>query len=240
MTHDATPTADHAARDHVLTLLISAPDRPGLVAGVAGTLFEHDANILEADQHDDAGTGCSSSASGSRSAPRASPALRAAMQSSVDASGSTGRMRDRARAAPDGHLRVPRGPLPVRPARPPPLGRAALRHPAASSATTTIWRPSPPSSGCRSTWCPCPATPSPRRRTRQQQLLDDAGIDLIVLARYMRILSPDVRGALAGPRHQHPPLVPARVRRRAAVSPGARARRQAHRRHRPLRHDRAR
>ena len=56
MTHDATTT--HAQRrDHVLTLLISAPDRPGLVAGVAGTLFEHDANILEADQHDDQGTG---------------------------------------------------------------------------------------------------------------------------------------------------------------------------------------
>ncbi|MCY7420047.1 MAG: ACT domain-containing protein, partial [Chloroflexi bacterium] len=44
-------------RDRVLTLLISAPDKPGLVAGVAGTLYEHDANILEADQHDDAGTG---------------------------------------------------------------------------------------------------------------------------------------------------------------------------------------
>jgi len=45
------------SRDRVLTLLISAPDKPGLVAGVAGTLYEHDANILEADQHDDAGTG---------------------------------------------------------------------------------------------------------------------------------------------------------------------------------------
>ena len=56
MTHrpSAAPTTP---RDHVLTLLISAPDRPGLVAGVAGTLFEHDANILEADQHDDHGTG---------------------------------------------------------------------------------------------------------------------------------------------------------------------------------------
>ncbi len=50
------PLAD-GVRDHVLTLRISAPDRPGLVAGVAGTLFEHDTNILEADQYDDHGTG---------------------------------------------------------------------------------------------------------------------------------------------------------------------------------------
>lgn len=48
---------DGASDAHVLTLRISAPDRPGLVAGVAGTLFEHAANILEADQHDDHGTG---------------------------------------------------------------------------------------------------------------------------------------------------------------------------------------
>lgn len=51
------PHTDGTPRDHVLTLRISAPDRPGLMAGVAGTLFEHDANILEADQHDDHGTG---------------------------------------------------------------------------------------------------------------------------------------------------------------------------------------
>jgi predicted amino acid-binding ACT domain protein len=53
----AEPSTDGASRDHVPTLRISAPDRPGLVAGVAGTLFERDANILEADQYDDHGTG---------------------------------------------------------------------------------------------------------------------------------------------------------------------------------------
>ncbi|CAA9347795.1 MAG: Formyltetrahydrofolate deformylase, partial [uncultured Frankineae bacterium] len=39
-----------------------------------------------------------------------------------------------------------------------------------------------------------------------------------------------------GPGHQHPPLVPAELQGRAAVRPGARAGRQAHRRQRPLRH----
>ncbi len=51
------PRPDGASSDRALTLRISAPDRPGLVAGVAGTLFEHGANILEADQYDDHGTG---------------------------------------------------------------------------------------------------------------------------------------------------------------------------------------
>ena len=36
-------------------LLIDCPDRPGLVARVSGLLFEHGANILHADQHQDHG-----------------------------------------------------------------------------------------------------------------------------------------------------------------------------------------
>ena len=34
-------------------LLIDCPDRPGLVARVAGLLYERGANILHADQHQD-------------------------------------------------------------------------------------------------------------------------------------------------------------------------------------------
>src|SRR5277367_2728081 len=34
-------------------LLIDCPDRKGLVAGVSGLLYEHGANILHADQHQD-------------------------------------------------------------------------------------------------------------------------------------------------------------------------------------------
>ena len=34
-------------------LLIDCPDRKGLVARVAGLLYEHGANILHADQHQD-------------------------------------------------------------------------------------------------------------------------------------------------------------------------------------------
>src|SRR4051812_5511826 len=38
-------------------LLIDCPDRKGLVAGIANFLLEHDANILHADQHQDAQLG---------------------------------------------------------------------------------------------------------------------------------------------------------------------------------------
>src|SRR6185436_7565474 len=36
---------------HVARLLISCPDRPGIVAAVSRFLFEHGANVLDADQH---------------------------------------------------------------------------------------------------------------------------------------------------------------------------------------------
>jgi formyltetrahydrofolate deformylase len=40
-----------ASSAHVARLLISCPDRPGIVAAVSRFLFEHGANILDADQH---------------------------------------------------------------------------------------------------------------------------------------------------------------------------------------------
>ena len=39
---------------HTATLLISCPDQKGLVAGIADFLLRHNANILHADQHQDA------------------------------------------------------------------------------------------------------------------------------------------------------------------------------------------
>ncbi len=43
-----------AAPEHLATLLVSCPDRPGLVAALAQLLYGHGANILDADQHTDA------------------------------------------------------------------------------------------------------------------------------------------------------------------------------------------
>ena len=74
---------------------------------------------------------------------------------------------------------------------------------------------------------------------RMSELLDGK-VDLVVLARYMQIVSPGVRRALAAPDHQHPPLLPPGVRRRRSVPAGLRARREDRRGDRPLRHRRAR
>ena len=82
-----------------------------------------------------------------------------------------------------------------------------------------------------------PVDPADKAAAEQAQLrrLDELEVDLVVLARYMQILSPDFVGPAAGADHQHPPLVPAGVRGRAALPPGQGARGEADRRHRPLR-----
>src|SRR5437764_15308607 len=38
-------------RQHIARLLVSCPDRHGIIAAVSGFLFESDANILSSDQH---------------------------------------------------------------------------------------------------------------------------------------------------------------------------------------------
>src|SRR5215218_3416318 len=47
----AEPSTGTDSPPHVARLLISCPDRPGIVAAVSRFLFEHGANILDADQH---------------------------------------------------------------------------------------------------------------------------------------------------------------------------------------------
>ena len=80
-------------------------------------------------------------------------------------------------------------------------------------------------------------------RTSQERtlirLLDDLDPDLVVLARYMQILSPRSVRPPGGPLHQHPPFVPAQLQRGQALSPGPCARRQADRCDGPLRHHRS-
>ena len=48
-------------------------------------------------------------------------------------------------------------------------------------------------------------------------------VDLVVLARYMQVLSDDLSRDLSGRVDQHPPLVPAVVQGRQALPPGVRA-----------------
>lgn len=53
-TSDPVPAKHAPMESPTCTLLISCPDRPGLVAAVAQFLLGHDANIVHADQHVDA------------------------------------------------------------------------------------------------------------------------------------------------------------------------------------------
>jgi formyltetrahydrofolate deformylase len=49
----AASAADAAARGSIGTLLVSCPDRKGIVAALAQLLYGHGANILDSDQHSD-------------------------------------------------------------------------------------------------------------------------------------------------------------------------------------------
>lgn len=49
-----TPAAKSVINKKTATLLITCPDRKGIVAAIADFLYQHDANILHADQHQDA------------------------------------------------------------------------------------------------------------------------------------------------------------------------------------------
>jgi formyltetrahydrofolate deformylase len=71
-----------------------------------------------------------------------------------------------------------------------------------------------------------PATTDIRAQAEQRQLDVLCGnVDLLVLARYMQIITPPLPGRDRLPPDQHPSLIPAVVRRRSALSAGQRARR---------------
>ena len=87
---------------------------------------------------------------------------------------------------------------------------------------------------------PVTADTKPAQEAAVQAALAEHGVTLVVLARYMQILSADFVRPVARRHHQHPPFVPARVHGRSPVPPGARAGREDRRGHRALRDRRAR
>ncbi len=69
----------------------------------------------------------------------------------------------------------------------------------------------------------------PEQEREVLDTLDEHGVELVVMARYMQILSDEFVARMAMQNHQHPPLVPAGIHRRQPLSAGARTRREAHR-----------
>lgn len=192
------PMESHASpADHVLTLRISAPDRPGLVAGVAGTLFEHGANILEADQYDDHGTGRFFQRIQFEVAGRRLDELRVGLEGLAQRLELTWTMRDRAQVrrvavfvSLEDHclfdllVRHRSGELPcdIRLI----VSNHALLEPVAAQFGIAFHH------------VPVADDDVSAAETAGQRLLEDADIDLVVLARYMRILSPVVVERWAG------------------------------------------
>jgi len=176
-------------RDRVLTLLISAPDKPGLVAGVAGTLYEHDANILEADQHDDAGTGMFFQRIRFEIAADGVADLTTAMDVLGERLGLDWSMRDRGDlrkvailVSREDHclydllVRHRSGELPCD------IRAIISNHETLAPVAAQF--------GVAFHLVPVTAGTVARAEETLQRLLVAAGVDLVVLARYMRILSP--------------------------------------------------
>ena len=216
-------------------LLIDCPDRPGLVAAVATFLAARDANIVESDQHStDPSDGefylrMVFDLDGDLDALRAEFAADVGERFAMDwrLVDAAARRRVAILVSREPHClldllwRWQRGELDCDVA-------AVISnhddHRAAVEAFGATYHHVPATRGTRAD-----------AEARLLELLRDR-CDLVVLARYMQILIRRVPRARRRTGHQHPPLVPAGLRRRRALPAGPRARREGHRRDRPLRH----
>ena len=183
------PRTDGDPTNRVLTLRISAPDRPGLVAGVAGTLFEHGANILEADQYDDHGTGMFFQRIEFEATDAGLDALRAAMETLGRRLELSWTMRDRGETrrmavfvSLEDHclydllVRHRSGELPCD------IRLIVSNH--------EVLEPVARQFSIPFRHVPVEGDDVASAEAVEQRLLEDEAIELVVLARYMRILSP--------------------------------------------------
>ena len=214
-------------------LLITCPDRHGIVAAVAGFLAGSGANIITSDQH-------STDPEGGEFFMRMEFTLERG-----DLELARARVRAGGRRAAR-HALAAR-PTPARPkrdgdprARGGPLPASTCCGATAAASSTPRSRSSPPTiptTAADVEGFGIPYTTCRSRGQRADELLEllRGRVDLVVLARYMRILSGEFLDGAGRAGDQHPPLVPAGVRRREPVPARVRARREDHRRDRALR-----
>ena len=182
--------------DHILTL--SCPDRTGIVYRVTGLLFESDCNILDAQQFGDEESG--------RfflrvhfDVPSAAtlPALEARVETLAEAFGMAWQIHDARRKArllvlvsKQGHclndllFRAHSRQLPVE------IAAVASNH--------ADFGPLAASYGVPFHHLPVDAGSRPAQERRILDLVESGQVDLVVLARYMQILSPELCDALSG------------------------------------------
>ena len=182
--------------DHVLTL--RCDNRPGIVAAVATRLAANGGDITEAAQFDDAVTGKFFMRVAFRMDGRSTP-------SATGFAAEVGALRPRLDAAPGGRAaagadsRLDVRPLHGRPALPDADRRAAMDvvgdrlEPPADDAGAERARATSPTITSRS-----PRDTKAAQEARIKRVIEETGAELVVLARYMQVLSDDFSAWLSG------------------------------------------
>jgi len=179
-------------------LTLSCPDRPGIVAGVSTLLFEHGANIVDAQQFDDAETGRFFMRVVFTPGPAGADAVRPGLEALAADLAMEWTLRDpKARrrvmilASQTDHCladliwRWRQGELPMD------ISAVVSNHPEASFPHTDL-------KGIAFHHLPVTPETKADQEARLSDLIAATGTDLVILARYMQILSEDMAGRLAG------------------------------------------
>ncbi len=181
-----------------MILTLSCPDRPGIVAGVSTLLFEHGANIVDAQQFDDAETGRFFMRVVFTPGPAGADAVRPGLEALAADLAMEWTLRDpKARrrvmilASQTDHCladliwRWRQGELPMD------ISAVVSNHPEASFPHTDL-------KGIAFHHLPVTPETKADQEARLSDLIAATGTDLVILARYMQILSEDMAGRLAG------------------------------------------
>jgi formyltetrahydrofolate deformylase len=179
-------------------LTLSCPDRPGIVARVSTLLFEHGANILDAQQFDDGETGRFFMRVVFTPGPAGAEAVRPGLEALAADLAMDWTLRDpKARrrvmilASQTDHCladliwRWRQGELPMD------ISAVVSNHPEASFPHTDL-------KGIAFHHLPVSPETKADQEARLSDLIAATGTDLVILARYMQILSEDMAGRLAG------------------------------------------
>jgi formyltetrahydrofolate deformylase len=179
-------------------LTLSCPDRPGIVASVSTLLFEHGANIVDAQQFDDGETGRFFMRVVFTPGPAGADAVRPGLEALAADLAMDWTLRDpKARrrvmilASQTDHCladliwRWRQGELPMD------ISAVVSNHPEASFPHTDL-------KGIAFHHLPVTPETKADQEARLSDLIAATGTDLVILARYMQILSEDMAGRLAG------------------------------------------
>jgi formyltetrahydrofolate deformylase len=182
----------------MMILTLSCPDQPGIVARVSGFLFERGANILDAQQYDDAETGRFFMRVVFDPGGQPTEALGGEFEPLAEACAMDWSLRqNKARrrvmilASQTDHCladliwRWRQGELPMD------ITAVVSNHPADSFPHTDL-------KGVAFRHLPVTPETKPAQEARLWDLIEQTGTDLVVLARYMQVLSSDLTARLEG------------------------------------------